>query len=183
MKELLTVAALVVFVGLGWLLFAPPVLRTSPDISLLGIDGGKLHLADYRGRPLLVTFWATSCPGCIREMPRLAALYRELAPRGLEIIGIAMHYDPPNEVLAMRERRRIPYPIALDITAAAAHAFGDVQMTPTTFLIAPDGRIVFHAAGELDPDMLRARINGLLPQATTATRCDDKRGDPASCSG
>lgn len=183
MKDWLTFIAIVLFVGVGWLCFAPPVLRTSPDISLLGIDGKQLRLADYRGRPLLVTFWATSCPGCIREMPHLAALYRELAPHGLEIIAIAMQYDPPNEVLAMRERRRIPYPVALDLHAEAARAFGDVQVTPTSFLIAPDGRIVYHRSGELDPETLRENIIGILQQSGIAITCNDQQGNPAACSG
>jgi peroxiredoxin len=162
MKQGPVLAALAAIIVLGWLWLGPPVLRESPDISLLGIDGTELHLADYRGRPLLVTFWATSCTTCIREIPHLSALYRELAPRGLEIIGIAMQYDPPDEVLAMRERRNIPYPLALDFHAAAARAFGDIRVTPTTFLIAPDGRIVMHRTGTLDPDGLRADIISML---------------------
>ena len=182
-NSLLTLLAIALPVTLGWLLFAPDVLRTSPDISLLDLDGNELHLADYRGRPLLVTFWATTCTGCVREIPHLIELYRELAPQGLEIIGVAMNYDPPNHVLAMRDARRIPYPIALDIHADAARAFGDVRLTPTTFLIAPDGRIVYWRSGELDLDKLRADIIGLLQQAAIATACNNKPQEFASCSG
>lgn len=183
MKTGLTVPALVLFVALGWLWLAPPVLRTSPDLTLQGIDGTVLRLADYRGRPLLVTFWSTSCADCIREIPLLSGLYRELAPRGLEIIGIAMNYDPPSEVLAMRERRNIPYPVALDLNRDAARAFGDVRVTPTTFLIAPDGRIVYHRSGALDPDALRADIIGMLQQAGLAAGCNNYQQDSTTCSG
>lgn len=165
---LITLLAAALLGALGWLWFAPAAPATSPDISLSGIDGNELRLADYRGKPLLVTFWATTCSGCLREMPHLIELYRELAPRGLEIIGITMEYDPPNLVLAMRNARQIPYPIALDINAEAAHAFGDVQLTPTTFLIAPDGRIVYRKTGEMDIGALRADILGLLQQAAAA---------------
>jgi len=181
MKELFTLFALVLVVALGWFLSAPSVLRSSPDISLQGIDGKELRLANYRGRPLLVTFWATTCAGCIREIPHLIELYRELAPQGLEIIGIAMDYDPPNLVLAMRDARRIPYPIALDIHAEAARAFGDVRLTPTSFLIAPDGRIVYWKSGELDLDKLRHDIIGMLPQAAAPMPCNRK--DSAICFG
>jgi peroxiredoxin len=183
MKELLTLSALVLFVALGWLWFSPPVLRASPDITLPGIDGSELRLADYRGRPLLVTFWATTCAGCLREIPHLSSLYRELEPRGLEIIGIAMYYDPPDRVLAMRDRRDIPYPLALDIHADAARAFGDVRITPTTFLIAPDGRIVYHRTGELDPETLRSDIIRLMPQADLGDICRNNQRDLLSCSG
>jgi len=180
---LITLCAVTLAVVLGRLWLAPAGPRASPDISLLDIDGNELRLADYRGKPLLVTFWATTCPGCIREMPHLIELYRELAPRGLEIIGITMDYDPPNHVLAMREARRIPYPIALDIRADAAHAFGDVRLTPTSFLIAPDGRIVYQVTGELDIDKLRADIIGMLQQASTVVPCNGSRQDSTLCSG
>lgn len=183
MKELLTLLGLALFVTLGWLWFAPPVLRTSPDISLPGIDGRELNLADYRGQPLLITFWATSCPGCLREMPHLIELYRELAPQGLEIIAIAMDYDPPSHVLAMRDARRIPYPIALDIHADAARAFGDVRVTPTSFLIAPDGRIVYHMTGEMSMDRLRKDIIDMLQQATAVSSFHNDRQELLSCSG
>jgi len=169
--------------ALGWLWLAPSGIRNSPDISLTGIDGEELHLADYRGRPLLVMFWATTCETCIREMPHLIELYRELAPRGLEVIGITMDYDPPNLVLAMREHRKIPYPIALDIHAEAARAFGDVRLTPTTFLIAPDGSIVYRKVGAMDIDALRADILGLLPDTTPGGSCNGQRQEGTPCSG
>jgi peroxiredoxin len=99
-------------------------------------------------------------------MPHLVDLYRELSPRGLEIVAIAMHYDPPNQVLAMREARDIPYTVALDIHADAARAFGNVRLTPTAFLIAPDGRIVYHKTGELPFERLRQDIATMLEQST-----------------
>ena len=152
----------------GYLLLTPVGLSHRPDISLATISGQRLQLSSYRGRPLLVTFWATSCPGCLREMPHLIELYHELHPRGLEIIAVAMAHDPPDRVLAMSRARRIPYPVALDIDSNAAQAFGDVRMTPTSFLIAPDGRVVFQTTGQMDPDRLRRDIIGLLTSAPTA---------------
>ena len=147
----------------GYLSLPPPWPRHSPDLGLLTIGGEKQQLAGYRGRPLLVTFWATTCASCVRELPHLIELDEELHPRGLEIIGIAMAYDPPNLVLAMSRKRNIPYPIALDINAAAARAFGEVRLTPTTFLIAPDGRIVYHWAGVVDMAKIRQDILDMLP--------------------
>lgn len=143
-------------------------IQHSPDISLVTIKGEQLQLASYRGRPLLVTFWATTCPGCIKEMPHLIELYEEMQPLGLEIIGIAMDYDPPNLVIAMTEERAIPYPIALDIQADAARAFGNVRLTPTSFLIAPDGRIAYRKTGVLDMDRIRQDIRAML--ATPSAR-------------
>ena len=104
----------------------------------------------------------------MKEMPQLIDLYHELSPLGLKVIGIAMYYDPPNRVLAIQKSRSIPYTIALDIDAHAARAFGDVELTPTTFLIAPDGRIVYRETGRMDMDRLRNAILALLKTSPTS---------------
>lgn len=164
-KDILVgVAALAVVALLAAVWLMPAGVSKAPEVQFSTIEGEKLTLADLRGRPVLVNFWATTCPGCIKEMPHLAELYEKLNPQGLELIGVAMHYDPPNQVLAMAERRQLPYPIALDTDASIAGAFGDVELTPTTFLVAPDGRIVFHKLGELDMPKLEQTIRGLLQQ-------------------
>jgi len=165
---LIVLLATGIFGGLGYPWLAASGLRNSPDISLLTVDGATLPLGSLRGRPLLITFWATTCASCVREIPHLADVYEELSPRGLEIIGIAMQHDPPNQVLAMRKARNIPYPVALDLQSAAARAFGNVRVTPTSFLIAPDGHIVFRRTGALDTERLRRDILALLPQQQAA---------------
>ncbi len=160
----MTLLVLLLIAAAGYYRFMPPRLDHVPDISLLSVDGAELQLAAYRGRPLLVTFWSVTCPSCVREIPHLIELYRELAPQGLEIIGIATAYDPPNQVLEMRKSRGMPYPISLDIHADAARAFGDVRVTPTSFLIAPDGRVVQRKIGRLDMTGLRREILAMLAQ-------------------
>lgn len=147
---------------LGYLWLAPAGMKDSPEISLLSLDGNEIQLAELRGRPILITFWATTCPGCVKEIPHLIELYEELSPRGLEIIGIAMDYDPPNQVLAARDARGITYPIVLDIHARASAAFGNVRLTPTSFLINPDGQIVLQKIGEMDMAAVRQKILDML---------------------
>ena len=166
-KTLLSLFAAALLGVFAWVWLAPAGLKDSPDITLLTIDGEELQLASLRGQPLLLTFWATSCPGCIREMPHLIELYEELSPQGLEVIGVAMSYDKPSHVLSMRKARNIPYPVALDIHGAAAQAFGNVRLTPTSFLISPDGRIVSRKIGEMDMPGLRNNILAMLQQAET----------------
>ena len=134
----------------------------APDIAMPTLTGQELHLKSYRGRPVLLNFWATTCPGCLCELPHLIALHDRYSPRGLQVIGVSMSYVPPNEVLAFAENKAIPYPIALDPIGAVAKAFGDVRVTPTSFLIGPDGRILEHRIGELDLDSTRRRIENLL---------------------
>ena len=175
-KIISTLFASVLLVTLGYIWFAPAGPKASPDIKLVTIDGKQLKLASLRGKPLLVTFWATTCPGCIREIPHLIELYGELSPRGLEIIGIAMDYDPPNLVLAMRKAKNIPYPIALDIHADAARAFGNVRLTPTSFLIAPDGRIAYQKQGEMSMQKLRQDILDMLQSSQASQQACEIAG-------
>jgi peroxiredoxin len=143
-------------------------LEEAPDITVVTTTGERIPLAGMRGKPVLVTFWATTCPSCMEEMPHLINLYHELSPLGLNVIGIAMYYDPPNRVLAMQASRSIPYTIALDIDARAARAFGEVELTPTTFLIAPDGRVVYQKTGSMDMDRLRTGILAMLRSPQTS---------------
>ncbi len=148
--------------ALGWLWWSPPGVERVPDISLRTIDGREIVLGSLRGRPLLVNFWATDCPGCIREIPDLISLYDEFAPRGFELIAVAMPYDRPDHVLAFAQSRKLPFPVALDPMGEAVRAFGQVRLTPTSFLVAPDGRVVEYRIGEIDPARMRAAIRGML---------------------
>jgi peroxiredoxin len=154
--------ALILVGALGYLWLSPEGLKQVPAVTVRTLDGTQLDLAALRGRPLLVTFWATSCTGCVKEIPHLIELHEEFSPQGFEVVAIAMSYDPPNHVIAMRDARKIPYTIALDLDENAARAFGDVRLTPTTFLIAPDGRIVRQKIGELDMAEVRGQIRAML---------------------
>ena len=155
------VAGLILVVAYIWL--SPAGVQTAPDlkVSVLNMQR-EIDLKALRGRPVLVTFWATSCPGCIKEMPHLIELYHELAPKGLEIIGIAMSHDRPDHILEMAKRKKVPYPLVYDGTSQAARAFGGVTLTPTTFLINPRGQIVKQKLGEMDMSLLHAQIVTML---------------------
>ena len=133
-----------------------------PPISISTIDGRRFDAASVDGRPLLVTFWSTTCLVCLREMPDLEALYRRLSPRGFEIIAVSMPWDPPGEVVRLARMRALPYPVALDVDGAVARAFGDVSATPTHVLIDPGGEIAYRRTGALDFSGLDRRIQSML---------------------
>ena len=133
-----------------------------PPISISTIDGRSFNPATIEGRPLLVTFWSTTCLICLREMPDLEALYRRLSPHGFEIIAVSMPWDPPGEVVRLARSRELPYPVALDVDGAIARAFGDVSATPTHFLVGPSGDVTFRRAGALDFPGLDRRIQSML---------------------
>jgi peroxiredoxin len=135
---------------------------TAPDVTFNIITGKKITLKELRGKPVIVTFWATDCPACINEIPYLIDLYKKYHKQGLEIIAVAMYYDPPNHVVTMTEDLQLPYNVALDLKAELANAFGDVQFTPGTFLITPDGLIALKKTGAFDPSEMKTRIETLL---------------------
>lgn len=163
LRDGLILLAVVAVVGAGaWVWSRPAGLAQAPEVTLTTLDGRQQRISELRGHPLLVTFWATTCPSCIKEMPELVALYRELAPHGLKIIGVAMSYDTISDVRTLTERRQLPYLIVHDADGSLARAFGEVRLTPTTFLIAADGRIVQQRVGEADIAQLRTTLVELL---------------------
>ncbi|MGD9386535.1 MAG: TlpA disulfide reductase family protein [Thioalkalispiraceae bacterium] len=155
------VIGLLLIVAYIWL--SPAGVQQAPDLKVSVFNSERtIDLKQLKGRPVLVTFWATSCSGCIKEMPHLIELYKELAPKGLEIIGIAMSYDRPDHILEMQKRKEIPYPIVYDGINEASRAFGGIRLTPTTFLINPKGQIVRQKLGEMDMELLHAQILTML---------------------
>lgn len=154
--------AIILVATLAYVWFTPSGLKQAPDITVTTLEGNSVSLRSLQGRPVLVTFWATTCPGCVKEMPHLVELYNELRPQGLELIALAMAYDPEEQVREMVKLKQLPYTVALDHDGRAASAFGDVKLTPTSFLIAPDGRIVQQKLGEMDMNLLHNRIVSML---------------------
>lgn len=136
--------------------------RTLPSVSISTIDGRHFDSATLAGRPLLVTFWSTTCAVCLREMPELDALYRRFSRRDFEVIAVAMPWDSPGAVVQLARTRGTAYPVALDLDGAIARAFGNVSATPTHFLIGPDGGVAFRRTGALDIPALAGRLRSML---------------------
>ena len=136
-------------------------ITSAPAVSFKTIKGDTLELASLKDKPVMVTFWATDCPGCIEEIPHLIQLHQQYQPSGLTIIAVAMYYDPPNHVLAMANSKQLPYQIALDPSGTLAQAFGNVQLTPTTFLIDKSGHIVMQKVGVFELSDMQKRIEQL----------------------
>ena len=146
---------------LSIMLFGCSGKSTAPDITFSTITGEKIALSQLRGKPVLITFWATSCDSCIKEVPHLIELHREFYLKGLNIIAVAMPYDPPSRVLEFSKMQFLPYRVALDMQSEAVNAF-QVMATPTTFLIAPDGKIVWQKIGLFDLNEMKTQVSILL---------------------
>jgi len=166
LKDKLLAAFGLAFVALmAYLWFSPSGLKVVPNLTLTTVAGETIKLESFRGQPVIVTFWATSCTGCIREMPHLTDMHNQFSAQGLKIIGVSMPYDRPDHVMKMVEKKKLPYTIAMDINSDAVKAFGDISLTPTTFLIAPNGVIVFQKIGEFNTQRLIKQIKPYLALA------------------
>lgn len=153
LPNLLPLAALL---GAVWLLWPNP--RPMPEVRFSLLDGRTLHSDTLRGKSLLVNFWSVSCEVCLRDMPRLTRLHESLQDDGFMVIGVAVPQDPPSAVIDTVARLKPGYPIALDVHGEVAKAFGGIAVTPTSFLIAPDGSINSTERGPLDETRVRATL-------------------------
>ena len=153
LKQLAFIGALA---AIGTLMFVLTMLKPGsvPEVQFNTIKGERIHTSDLRGKVVLVNFWATDCEICVREMPKIVATHNKFAPRGFETIAVAMRYDPPNYVVNYAEKNALPFKVALDVNGDLAQRFGNVSLTPTTFIISRDGRIVRQYVGEPDFDAL-----------------------------
>jgi peroxiredoxin len=144
----LAVAVMAALAGATY--FKMTARNAAPAVVFTSLTGQKIPLNALRGKVVLVNFWATSCTICVHEMPQMIRTYNQFKPRGLEFVAVAMSYDPPNYVLDYAQTRKLPFPVSLDLQDELAQAFGDVNATPTTFLIGKDGNIIKRLQGEPD---------------------------------
>lgn len=147
-------------VGLSVSIAFQPV--SAPNVIFNTITGETVALKKLKGKPVLITFWATNCKTCIEEIPQLNQLYNNYHSQGLQIIAISMHYDQPSRVVNMSKARNIKYHVALDIRKEYAAAFGDVQLIPQTLLISPSGEIDMQITGLINMQQLTQRIEFFL---------------------
>lgn len=136
----------------------------APDAAFTRLDGSTGRMAELRGKVVLVNFWATSCASCVAEMPGLIDTHQRFKARGYETLAVAMSYDPPAYVSNFAQRRELPFWVAIDNTGAIAKAFGDIRITPTTFLIDKRGNIVKRYVGAPDFKALNALVEQLLAE-------------------
>jgi len=128
------------------------------DLTFNLLDGRKLQMADLHGKPLLVNFWSANCPVCLHDMPKLAKLQDDTREQGLQIIGVSIPQDPPPVILAMVKKLHPKHPLALDVHGEIARAFGGISVTPSTFLIDQQGKIVLSMYGALDSQGIKAHL-------------------------
>jgi len=153
-------------VALGWRRLAPePASDTAVALlhaqTLPDPAGNPVDLGLLRGTPLVVNFWATWCAPCVDEMPELSAMHVELAPRGVQVIGIGI--DSPANIAQFAQRMQVAYPLVVagPVGAELGRQFGNMTgALPYTVLIDRNGRVVHRILG-------RVKIESLTRQAAS----------------
>jgi peroxiredoxin len=156
--------ALVIAAG-AWLFVDNSSSSPAPASEFVLLDGSRMNTADLQGRVTLVNFWATSCTSCVAEMPQLIATHNKFKAQVFETLAVAMSYDPPSYVVNFTETRQLPFKVAIDNTGRVAKAWGDVKLTPTTYVVNKRGQIVKRYVGEPDFAELHRLIESLLKEA------------------
>jgi len=163
-KHGIVAAALVAFAGVGAWVFLGVGKSVAPESTFVLLDGSRHTTADLRGKVTLVNFWATSCVTCVAEMPEVIATYNKYRQQGFDTLAVAMSYDPPSYVVNFAETRKLPFKVAIDNTGAVAQAWGDVKLTPSTFIVNKRGEIVKSYVGAPDFPELHKLIERLLAE-------------------
>jgi peroxiredoxin len=165
MKKIIPVAALAIALAAGAGVYLSTGVSTAPASTFVLLDGSKKTTDDLKGKVTLVNFWATSCVTCVGEMPKVIATYDKYKAQGYDTLAVAMSYDPPSYVVNFAETRKLPFKVAIDNTGAVAKAWGDVALTPTTYIVNKRGEIVKRYVGEPDFAELHKLIEKLLAEA------------------
>jgi thiol-disulfide isomerase/thioredoxin len=145
--------------------------KMAPQFTLKDTTGRKVSLADYKGKAVVVDFWATWCAPCKIEIPWLEQFHNQYASQGLEILGISEDdLDPDDKAKLLQEKKdiadkaaqlKINYPVLID-DASVSTPYGGVDGLPTTFFIDRNGKVVASTVGLAPRDEIEANIRKAL---------------------
>lgn len=136
-------------------------IQPSPPLVLKDIQGRTVRLSSYKGKVVLLNFWATWCPPCRAEMPDLITMQRQYRSQGLQVIGITYPPERIGEVRQFTRQLRVNYPIALGTKATKA-LFDASETLPVTIVIDRQGNIRERIEGILLPEEFEQKIKPLL---------------------
>ncbi|MDJ0870578.1 MAG: TlpA disulfide reductase family protein [Gammaproteobacteria bacterium] len=127
----------------------------APELDLLDMEGVRHRMADYRGKVVIVNFWATWCPPCREEMPSMQRAYEQLREEGIEMLAVNIG-ENEDIIFAFTANYPVEFPLLLDLDSATIQNW-PVRGLPTTFVVDPQGRLAYRAIGGRawdDPDLL-----------------------------
>ena len=163
-KPMLILASVLLAVTSTLIAQAPssPLHKPAPQFVRTDLDHARIDLAAYRGRVVLLNFWATSCAPCVIEMPRFIRWQQQYGPAGLQVIGISMD-DDAGPVQRLMRKQHVDYPVIMG-DAELGSLYGGVLGLPTTFLIDRQGNIAAQYKGGAHLAAMQRELERLLRQ-------------------
>jgi peroxiredoxin len=141
---------------------SPSSLAAAPQVGFKTLAGKQFDTASLKGNVTLINFWATSCTTCVKEMPMMTEVFNSYNAKGYRMVAVAMDYDTPAFVANFAESRKLPFDVVHDADGSIAKAFEGTKLTPTSYLIDKQGRVVKRYVGEPKHDEFKAAIEALL---------------------
>ena len=157
----LLISSLLAGLALFYLQPGYPVL--TENLIFQRIDGNKQTLEELKGKPLMVTFWSPSCVICMQEVDQLNQLYTQFqGGEKFELLALSMYYDRPDLVIQSSTQANMLFPVYFDLQKKLSHAFGDVIVTPTSFLLNSQGDIIYQHSGRIDFSVIHQKLSELI---------------------
>ena len=153
--------------------------KAAPDFELANLEGAKIHPADFKGKALLVNFWATWCAPCIVEIPWFIEFQQKYGPQGLQVVGISMDDTGVKDVIPFVKKHNMTYPILMG-DDKVAQQFGGILGLPTTFMVDKNGKYYAMHRGLVSRERVEEEIQEMLGQSSSAASPAAK---PASATG
>src|SRR3954451_20107339 len=137
--------------------------KAAPDFSLPTTTGQTMKLSDFRGKAVLLNFWATWCEPCKVEMPWFVDLQKKYGPQGLQVLGVAMDDAPVKDIADFAQKMNVNYPIVIGKEEVGTQ-YGGVQYLPSTFYISRDGKIIDRVFGLVSRSEIESNVQKALGQ-------------------
>ena len=134
--------------------FDPPF--PAPEFQLPGLTGGELTLEDYKGKYVLLNFWATWCPPCLEEMPSMETIHQEYKDKNFTVVAISSDEGGKADIDPFIDKLGVTFPILMDSDKAVSSVYGAVNL-PLSFVLNPEGMVIAGSEGARDWESEEAR--------------------------